>query len=968
MLHKVIQHPLRPLICVFLAFCLIIEYPVLAYGGDGGDYTSQGIDAAKQALNNAGSSAEAIGQAAKNGEASVNVPGLAQPLEIPLATQTNSFRQDMVDNASGWTSGNYDPAQAGQDMENAYALNPASANDYSASMTQDDKSQWGNNLGYNTAASSFTSAPYDASAYANDNYIWQPYYDLWTGDNSYVDDLSSDLDCSETVTTECHDETVQDCREDACIGFDTPGATSCLVYYDDNGVLHNECSDYENNPGCILLSEECDGDDQWACGGLSCWANGSCSVPSGHGGNIDSCCAATRVYLCIDCSQVGGTPDPNWTQCPDDWKVHGTCTACLAGVMNAIPVISFGADGPIQVRTAGDHFLLTVETDYHETRHVTVTVNGPEYFTGQAELYLIRVEDSGSVKVEGNLLHDGDAVSCCPQDCSCGERDGTDYSDHIFDMSQYLTDNTTSIEVTDCGGGSRSWTDAYFRFYVTKFYYCENGAYQYNPNTGRCELHKQGSVIQGESQEEDCQKFKDDPNCHLVSSQCVKDEDGNPAIDDGGNCYLYQYKYRCCGDIGTRQICETSSSIDCGGLSCIGFGCRPEFDDTNTNPNNAEKASWFMTYAPFSEGTERKCVKKSLQIIARSTVDCCDLADQMTVGPVTYFQLAGAGMDLYRQTTTFLKRADVAAHATDYDAMAQWADVVQFEPNGPAAVIPRSPDLAGIEPTTQAMSNTGACTYLSSVFQYMDVATFVLNPDPIQLVTDPALRDITIKLAQKYLVTAARQLLGESAAETLGSVLTSAASGTLGTVLSGIGTAIAVYQTLQLIATLLLGGCEDDEMDLAVKKKLGLCHYVGSYKEKSGVPLAYSKKEIYRVYCCFRSPSIRIMMEQVRQQVGGWGTPTNPNCSQLTPDQLAQIDWSQIKMDQIEAYRGQAAMTTNAQIVEQGQGGGYGVQYISPQNPDEQVPTRTYQTLDDAGQRTHAIANALQKRGFTEPH
>ena len=122
------------------------------------------------------------------------------------------------------------------------------------------------------------------------------------------------------------------------------------------------------------------------------------------------------------------------------------------------------------------------------------------------------------------------------------------------------------------------------------------------------------------------------------------------------------------------------------------------------------------------------------------------------------------------------------------------------------------------------------------------------------------------------------------------------------------------------------------------------------------------------MYCCFRSPSIRIMMEQVRQQVGGWGTPTNPNCSQLTPDQLAQIDWSQIKMDQIEAYRGQAAMTTNAQIVEQGQGGGYGVQYISPQNPDEQVPTRTYQTLDDAGQRTHAIANALQKRGFTEPH
>ena len=83
---------------------------------------------------------------------------------------------------------------------------------------------------------------------------------------------------------------------------------------------------------------------------------------------------------------------------------------------------------------------------------------------------------------------------------------------------------------------------------------------------------------------------------------------------------------------------------------------------------------------------------------------------------------------------------------------------------------------------------------------------------------------------------------------------------------------------------------------------MGLCHYIGSYKKGGGL---FSIKKIYRVYCCYKSPAIRIMMEQVREQIGGWGTPHNPNCSEFTADDLNRIDWSQIRMDQIEAYKQQ---------------------------------------------------------------
>lgn len=151
---------------------------------------------------------------------------------------------------------------------------------------------------------------------------------------------------------------------------------------------------------------------------------------------------------------------------------------------------------------------------------------------------------------------------------------------------------------------------------------------------------------------------------------------------------------------------------------------------------------------------------------------------------------------------------------------------------------------------------------------------------------------------------------------------------------------------------------------------MGLCHYIGSYKKGHGL---FSIKKVYRVYCCYKSPDIRIMMEQVRNQIGGWGTPQNPNCSELTVDDLNRIDWSQIKMDQIEAYKQQAGDVTPSQIIQEGQGGGYRTQYIPgsdfnstdvPQDPY----TKRFETINEAGKRTYDDLQTLQQNGFAEPH
>jgi len=965
---------LYQIISIFLSICLIVEYPTLAYTTQ--NATDQGIQSANQAISNAGQIMSNIGNAINAGNSTVNIPGMSNSsIQIPMQTEIQNFNQQMSTNAQDWTTGNYNPVDAGNNAAQAYVNNPASPQDFNANATNEEKSGWGNNIGYNSISNSFNNQPYDASTYANNNYIWQSYYDLWQGNNTYVNDLTVNLDCKETVTTHCEDQDVQDCTEDACIGFLSNNAASCAVYYDDNGNLVDECSSYENNPGCFLTSEECIGSDEWSCSNLPCWNSGSCSVPSGNGGNIDTCCAAMRVYTCIDCSKTGGIPDPDWSQCPGDWQAHGKCAACLVDQRDPQPVVTFSSSRPdsttISFDNATKKYHIYINNHWlNSTVSLDIDTVNSNYITS-AYIDNISSEDSGHISVEGNIL------TCVPQDCSCGEQgwDGKT-NDNDVSFQSYLNDGHTRVDVKDCGGGDRSWTRTNIYIGISQQYYCDPG-YTFNSNTGKCELHEKATIIDGGTlRNDDCKRFQDNPDCTLVSSQCVTDENGNPVVDDNGNCYLYEYRYKCCNNIGITQKCTTSSDLQCGGLSCIGDTCRTEFPQTNTDPENATKISWFMNNAPFSEGEHKECVKKSLSIgVASAKVDCCDLADQMAVGPLTYFQLASSGVRLYKTTKSFLEKtpikttdelADFSQKActvnhNNYYGYMDYSDIVGTSPQDVCTAK---------DAVTKATPYSRYMSFISQAMHVLDVASFVANPDPMQLLTDQYLRDLFADAAKKSLVTAANNLLGHDAATSISNFFNSAAMANLGQVLNAVGWAILVYQITQLILSLIVGGCSQDDMELAVKKKMGLCHYIGSYKKGGGL---FSIKKVYRVYCCYKSPDIRIMMEQIREQIGGWGTPHNPNCSEFTADDLNKIDWSQIKMDQIEAYKQQAGDITIPQIIQEGQNGGYRTQYIpgsdfnSTDIPQDSY-TRRFETINEAGKRTYDDLQTLQQNGFANPH
>ena len=76
-------------------------------------------------------------------------------------------------------------------------------------------------------------------------------------------------------------------------------------------------------------------------------------------------------------------------------------------------------------------------------------------------------------------------------------------------------------------------------------------------------------------------------------------------------------------------------------------------------------------------------------------------------------------------------------------------------------------------------------------------------------------------------------------------------------------------------------------------KKLYVCWIVLQVKDLG------SCIEKRQAYCCFSSPLSRIINEQVRNQFGeNYGSAKNPQCKGIPLDQISEIDWDQINLDE----------------------------------------------------------------------
>lgn len=95
-----------------------------------------------------------------------------------------------------------------------------------------------------------------------------------------------------------------------------------------------------------------------------------------------------------------------------------------------------------------------------------------------------------------------------------------------------------------------------------------------------------------------------------------------------------------------------------------------------------------------------------------------------------------------------------------------------------------------------------------------------------------------------------------------------------------------------------LAKCTADEMALAEMREKGLCHYIGSYKEKF---LSLWESRTEHSFCCFPTKLAKVFHEEARKQLGiEWGVPKSPNCRGLSQEEISSLDFT--KMDFSEAF------------------------------------------------------------------
>lgn len=93
------------------------------------------------------------------------------------------------------------------------------------------------------------------------------------------------------------------------------------------------------------------------------------------------------------------------------------------------------------------------------------------------------------------------------------------------------------------------------------------------------------------------------------------------------------------------------------------------------------------------------------------------------------------------------------------------------------------------------------------------------------------------------------------------------------------------------------GSCNEEEQELAARREENLCVDVGWYCAKDGW---FGCRKRKRTSCCFGSTLARIVNEEGREQLGlGWGTPEEPACEGLTPEQFSQVDLSNVDFSEV---------------------------------------------------------------------
>ncbi|MDX1296763.1 MAG: conjugal transfer mating pair stabilization protein TraN [Pseudomonas sp.] len=372
-----------------------------------------------------------------------------------------------------------------------------------------------------------------------------------------------------------------------------------------------------------------------------------------------------------------------------------------------------------------------------------------------------------------------------------------------------------------------------------------------------------------------CTQYEQNPSCGFISQGCI---DG--AKGETGSCYAYEEIWDCGYDTSYETIVNTGAQIECpGGARCMGSEC---FDSSNTKSGDFAYAVAMLQVAQFAEhdldcggdgtdinvandckvfkGEAMEC-KKALG----GYVDCCEAPESVSI--IDYVNLT---MNTLKMTSSL----EALNRTGNLFAPGYWA--------------------AGSE----AVMSAGTSVIKGQWGSIVDSATAAFQ-DTLSGVAQETLMSELQKWLMQQAYDAMVEMGATAAADAVFATGADGAVSGLGSqaamVVNIIGWVYMVYVIVDLLINI-IWECEEKEFELGAKKETRQCHFVGSYCASEALGSCVEKRE---AYCCFGSVVGRIIQESAREQLGlGWGEVKSPTCEGITPDQMAQMDWSRVDLSE----------------------------------------------------------------------
>lgn len=374
-----------------------------------------------------------------------------------------------------------------------------------------------------------------------------------------------------------------------------------------------------------------------------------------------------------------------------------------------------------------------------------------------------------------------------------------------------------------------------------------------------------------------CTTLEANLRCGFISSECA---DG--ATGPSGQCYVFTDTYDCGTDV-TVPTLEKNTEYRCGGpIRCMGTDC---LDVAKAQSTDFARATALLNAAQFmtqdmqcSEGATEEGGDENVdvgctafagesgecKIAVGGVQDCCEKPSNISLADYLNLIMAVPKLD------------GATMGLSDGNAI-----------KGAYQVL-RDPVLSGWTEVTRPFTS-----YIENISGAVD--SFFQPVDQVVDELIDQLKEQVKKVMMDVFKSAGQDAATEQAA---GQAATTAANSLMNTAAAWMSTAMSIYTAyvVTMVMIQMIYKCEEDEFTMNAKRALKNCSYVGSYCKSKVLGACIEKRE---AYCCFNSPLSRIIQEQVRPQLGmSFGSPKNPRCGGIPLEEIANIDWSQVNLDE----------------------------------------------------------------------